>query len=341
MQFITRYLFAAMGVLYLVAAEGHPPHLLGFGELLGLLAAYALFNTVWFAKALRSRGERTPHRFLMWVDVVLMALFLVVDPYPVPLSILAFVMIIIGNGMRYGIGMFREALLACFSASALSLSIRHGLLDEPMNAGIAFLIALAALIVIYCYALMERIHASQLELLKLSRYDPLTGLLNRRGLFESAEILFQYLRRSGHPVTVIFADMDRFKLVNDTRGHAEGDRVLRAVGRILKRAVRGSDLVARYGGDEFVIILPDATTEQAARVTTTLRRQISELVDEIDVPIGVSFGIREMVAEEIDLHQVLIEVDRDMYRSKHRTTPPVLTENGEPDPLDPCGETAG
>lgn len=338
MQFITRYLFALFVLFYFNAVSTGAPFLLSLTAVNTLIGAYVLFNTWQLFLAYRSTEPTTNHRFLMWIDIGMITIGLTIDPNTVPLTILAYVLIILGNGMRYGMTLFREALAVTFVLCALALSVRYGINPEPMSGGVASLVALAAFIVIYCYALMERIDASQRELVKLSRFDALTGLLNRRGLFESAELVMQLLNRGNHHLTVIFADLDRFKLVNDTKGHAEGDRVLRAVGRMLKRAVRGSDLVARYGGDEFVLILPDATSEQAVRVTATLRRQINELVAEVGVPFGASFGIRQVMAGGTDLHQLLVEVDREMYRAKHGNEVPRATAGNTVD-LDTCGQT--
>ncbi len=319
MQFITRYLLALIGLIYFGLSPERAPLFVSLATLNVFLAIYCLYNTYNFYWAYRHQDSSDRRRIFMWVDIGVVTACLSIDPNTVPVSMLAYVLIIMGNGMRYGMTLFRESITAAFALCALALGTRYSVAELPVTAGMTFLVAFAAFIVVYCYALMERISASQRELVKHSRYDPLTGLLNRRGLYESAELILQLLSRSNHHLTVIFADMDRFKLVNDTKGHAEGDRILRTVGRMLTRVVRNSDLVARYGGDEFVLILPEATAEQASRVTTSLRRQIQELVEETGIPFGVSFGVKQVAACSTNIHDLLVEVDRDMYRAKRNT----------------------
>ena len=317
MQFITRYLFALIGILYFAGVPERAPLYVSLTALYLFLSAYAIYNTFSFYRAHRTVDSRHRRKIHMWVDIGMVTACLAFDPNTVPISMLAYVLIIMGNGMRYGMALFRECIAATFLLCGLVLTLRHNVMGMPLTGGVAFLVALAAFIIVYCYALMARIADTQNELVKHSRFDHLTGILNRRGLYESAELVMQLLSRNNRSLTVIFADMDRFKLVNDTKGHAQGDRVLRSVGRMLSRAVRSSDLVARYGGDEFVLILPEATADQAARVTTTLQRQIKELVAEVGVPFGVSFGVRQVAAGSTNIHDLLVEVDREMYRAKH------------------------
>jgi diguanylate cyclase (GGDEF)-like protein len=113
------------------------------------------------------------------------------------------------------------------------------------------------------------------ELLAQALHDPLTGLPNRRSLFDTAPPLLAGLRRRSAPLAAVLLDLDRFKLVNDSHGHDAGDRVLRAFGALLQRELRSSDVVCRYGGEEFVVLMPDAPAEQAAlrleRVLATWR----------------------------------------------------------------------
>ncbi|MGE0080498.1 MAG: GGDEF domain-containing protein [Thiohalomonadaceae bacterium] len=96
--------------------------------------------------------------------------------------------------------------------------------------------------------------------------DGLTGLRNRRFFDQQARELFGRAARSGRPLAVMLGDLDIFKDVNDRLSHKTGDRVLREVSDILRRRVRGADVVARYGGEEFAIVFPDTTLQQAQGV---------------------------------------------------------------------------
>jgi diguanylate cyclase (GGDEF)-like protein/PAS domain S-box-containing protein len=102
------------------------------------------------------------------------------------------------------------------------------------------------------------------ELMHLARHDALTGLANRTLLLDRVSLAIAQARRSGNQVAMLFLDLDRFKTINDSLGHDAGDRVVIEVGRRLKQAVRDADTVARFGGDEFVVLLPELPTEDIA-----------------------------------------------------------------------------
>ena len=114
---------------------------------------------------------------------------------------------------------------------------------------------------------------AQLRLLSVT--DALTGLVNRRGLVERAIPALARARRLGEPSAVIMADLDRFKLINDTHGHPAGDGVLRAMAHIIVATAREGDLPARIGGEEFAIVLPGMSLESARIAAERLRQRVS------------------------------------------------------------------
>jgi diguanylate cyclase (GGDEF)-like protein len=122
---------------------------------------------------------------------------------------------------------------------------------------------------------------SHRELERLARVDALTGLANRRQLDERLELAMGRLRRHGTPVALMYLDVDHFKRINDTWGHAAGDKVLCSFADRLIRCVRAIDLVARLGGDEFVVVVEDAALPAAAE--TIARTLIAEMHHSIDV----------------------------------------------------------
>ena len=144
--------------------------------------------------------------------------------------------------------------------------------------------------------------------------DPLTGLLNRRGF--SA-----YIEESGSGTgdrRLAVFDIDRFKQVNDTYGHAAGDEVLRTFARVAKTVVRENDQVARLGGEEFAILLTGSTLDQAMMICERLRRSIEEEVTEVDgrlISVTVSGGIAEIVKNG-DIDETIAAADLALYEAK-------------------------
>jgi diguanylate cyclase (GGDEF)-like protein len=171
--------------------------------------------------------------------------------------------------------------------------------------------------------LAQRIRLADSLLAEHSR-DPLTGLNNRRALsdlYERETMRVQRLSRqhglgSVQPLAVIFADVNRFKAVNDTYGHHVGDEVLKAIARTLTGASRTTDLVARYGGDEFVVLLPEAGTSGVEVVVNRIRSRLAEQPPG-PVPFGVSLGhavVDSMEPQPLDV--LLAEADAAMFRDK-------------------------
>src|SRR5207249_4192566 len=118
----------------------------------------------------------------------------------------------------------------------------------------------------------KAVSTGRLELLALT--DALTGCMNRRALAEALAQELDRARRYNLALTILLADIDRFKSINDTRGHIAGDSVLRQVGELLRREVRSVDIVARYGGEEFVVVMPETAPHGAAIFAERLRRRV-------------------------------------------------------------------
>jgi diguanylate cyclase (GGDEF)-like protein len=155
--------------------------------------------------------------------------------------------------------------------------------------------------------------------------DELTGLYNRRGLLVLAEKKIAEARRQQRPLFVLYLDIDDFKQVNDTYGHAEGDTVLRDVGVMLQSTFRASDIIARLGGDEFAVLGIDSEGVQSAGPGERLRRALDEHNHKSTTPYAISFsvGLRHFLADEITLDRALGDADAEMYVQKHeRSAPP-------------------
>ena len=131
----------------------------------------------------------------------------------------------------------------------------------------------------------------------LASVDSLTGLQNRRVLFERLDLETARARRYGTPLSAVLIDLDHFKRVNDGYGHAAGDAVLRSVGKLIRGAVRASDLAARYGGEEICVLLPQTGPEGAQRFAESLRRKIGAMVHEFDgqrLSVTASLGVASL-----------------------------------------------
>jgi diguanylate cyclase (GGDEF)-like protein len=155
----------------------------------------------------------------------------------------------------------------------------------------------------------------------MARRDDLTGSLNRRRFSEMLRREFLGAERSGRPLTVALLDLDDFKAINDRHGHAAGDAVLRAVAEVIQAALRGTDLAARWGGEEFSIALPGADIAQAVTVTQRVRAAIGALRVATDTGESVgctaSIGIAERGSPNETLDELFNRADRAMYKAKH------------------------
>jgi len=149
----------------------------------------------------------------------------------------------------------------------------------------------------------------------LARTDSLTGVANGRAFSDRADFELAALRRSRHPLTMAYMDLDRFKHVNDTLGHTEGDRLLRAAADAISSRLRATDFVARLGGDEFGILLPDTDSESAPAVLAALSQAVKEAIDG-SWGAGCTMGAItfEMAPESVDF--MVRSADELMYRGK-------------------------
>ena len=147
-----------------------------------------------------------------------------------------------------------------------------------------------------------------------ARVDPLTGLLNRRGFAEHADIELSRARRSRRPFTVVYFDLDHFKRLNDTAGHAAGDAVLRDVGTRMKTLLRHVDVIGRMGGDEFAALLPETPATDARIIVERLRGELSQVTQQTGV--GFSFGVVTFDTAPLDVDTALQRADKVMYTVK-------------------------
>ncbi|MBS0545896.1 MAG: diguanylate cyclase [Proteobacteria bacterium] len=154
------------------------------------------------------------------------------------------------------------------------------------------------------------------ELRLLARHDALTGLPNRLAGNERLSDEFIRMKRSGVPYAVVMMDLDHFKSINDCHGHAVGDAVLRHTAEVLRRSIRESDFVARFGGEEFLAIIPASDLSGARVVGEKIRQSIEASTAPIVERLTVSLGLALATPDHDDIHVAMRQADRGLYRAK-------------------------
>jgi two-component system cell cycle response regulator len=168
----------------------------------------------------------------------------------------------------------------------------------------------------------DRLRANVQQTIELAVTDPLTGLSNRRYLDNHISTLFNRSMARGRPLSVLIADIDRFKQINDTHGHDAGDDILREFANRVRSTVRGADLACRYGGEEFVVVMPDTSPEIAASVAERLRGVIESVPFVVkgtgqELQVTASFGIASRTPQVITPGHLLKQADVALYEAKN------------------------
>jgi diguanylate cyclase (GGDEF)-like protein len=168
---------------------------------------------------------------------------------------------------------------------------------------------------------LSEIQALQNELREQAIRDPLTGVFNRRYLQETLEREIARVHRVRQPVGIMIMDIDNFKLINDTYGHTAGDLMLEALGELLKANIRLEDIACRYGGEEFVVVMPGASLQTANERASIIRARFEALrvtYESYHIHATVSMGVAAYPMHGSTGEEVLIRADRALYRAKQR-----------------------
>lgn len=163
-----------------------------------------------------------------------------------------------------------------------------------------------------------RLRASMAHERQLSRYDELTGLANRTSLFEIGKRDLAWCRQANKPITAVFIDLDEFKEVNDNYGHAAGDEVLRLTADCLQAHTRRSDVTARIGGDEFVVLAPEMSAEAAQGFIERMQKRLRETMQQHRWPVTFSIGAATYNYAPLSLDELIKSADDLMYAVKRR-----------------------
>ena len=154
--------------------------------------------------------------------------------------------------------------------------------------------------------------------------DSLSGLLNRRESIRRLDEEISRSRRAGTPLSVAMLDLDHFKNINDTQGHAVGDWVIKFFSRSMQKIYRESDIVGRYGGEEFIVIFPDTTPEMAQLACKRLKKYIKESEADLPLPFTYSGGLA-LLGEDENSDSILDRADIALYKAKEKGRNKVIT----------------
>jgi diguanylate cyclase (GGDEF)-like protein len=211
----------------------------------------------------------------------------------------------------------REGLIVCAASGATWLAYAYatsGHFSSPFvaywNAGVrlGFIVLLAHVVASFRVSLAQE--------REMARTDYLTGAFNGRSFGETAAAEIARARRHAHPFSVAYIDVDDFKQVNDRQGHSAGDRLLKAVADALRRNVRDVDTVARMGGDEFAVLMPETDARAAQVAMRRTRRRLLEETRRAGWPVTISVGVTTFDAPPDSVDGLLRAADEAMYAAK-------------------------
>ncbi|MEH6491320.1 sensor domain-containing diguanylate cyclase [Halopseudomonas sp.] len=303
----------------------------------------------------------TEHR---WLQALLLPLFVVlvwglfdISAALKPASTLAVIMMLITLSVTFSLLRKGNPLAKFFLIghgffvifNVMAVLFYKGLIEPTYVAshGVGIGIMLEALMLAFIIShrikILEDIRASQDELKKQAATDPLTRLYNRRYFFAEAGYLMEVAKAHQQPLAILAIDIDRFKQVNDSHGHAVGDQVIITLARTLKAQSRNKDLLARFGGEEFVMLLPETDTEQALacaeRVRAAIAAQRIAASPTEQLTLTVSIGVTSVNLTTDSIETALNRADQALYEAKHKgrdqvclnndnqTTEPGVTQN--------------
>jgi len=170
------------------------------------------------------------------------------------------------------------------------------------------------------HRLRKEVDTAMQKMAQMSTHDGLTGLKNRRYIEEALEREVAGAKRYATDLSFCMMDLDRFKIINDTYGHAAGDRVLKEVARTITASFRQNDIFGRYGGEEFVVILPNTRIESARNVCERFREKVAQLVlkyDTYQLQTSISIGLTSYNrAENQSPADLILKADKALYRAK-------------------------
>lgn len=260
--------------------------------------------------------DRFPKSFVILVCVGLIGIVGVLDyltGYEISFGIFYFIPIFLATiavGRRAGVAASLLCAVTLFFADYLyRLNYPHSLIlywNAAVHLGF-FLIVVFTVSALNAALRRER---------EQSRIDSLTQIANHKAFYEVAEKEIERSRRYRHPISIAFIDCDDFKAINDDYGHHLGDEVLRAVAGVIQENKRGTDLGARIGGDEFVILMPETGQDAALEALTRLQAKLAQIMEKQPLPVTLSIGLATFQEPPLSADEMLKRADLLMYAIK-------------------------
>ncbi|MET0068159.1 MAG: GGDEF domain-containing protein [Candidatus Thiodiazotropha sp.] len=324
-------LFAAVDTISYQA-----PLYYGLGGL-GHVILFGLMHVTGFSERYRNR-HMTVWQMLYALGMQLMGMFLAPQITPFFLALI-FVIFSFGTlriGFKEALGVWLVSILAIAVTILFKPHVQMTLLDDSYE---VYLLVTAsfALILLRVIGLGYYAQTIRLRMFELSRaleneatHDPLTGIHNRRGLELMLQKQLSLYTRKGIPCSLAMIDIDHFKLVNDDCGHATGDRILQQLVRELQQTLRTTDILVRYGGEEFLLLMTVTTLADAVRLSERIRSEIAKVRWEV-LPAGqvitISIGLTGFCAGDT-VDDALSRSDAALYQAKRSGRNRVVTHNG-------------
>jgi len=290
-----------------------------------LWALWALTGIVWphvaIRLALRSRNPYQAELRNLLVDSALAGLWVPLIHFnllPSALLITLATVDKINTGVR---GLWWRSLPG-MALAMLAAALLSGFTFQP-ESSLAVILAWLPMLIIHTiavslvsYRLVRKVQRQNRLLDELTRTDVLTGLEARRYWQTVAEGQLQQFHEQGRECCLLLIDIDNFKAINDLRGHLVGDKVIQRVGQVVKDGVRGSDLVCRWGGEEFIVIAPNTGIEPMGLVAEKLRLAVMRELASHVPPVTISVGVASAAGLSMDIPSLLEGADAALYKAK-------------------------